>query len=238
MIVLVLALASIANLAQTTPPSVAGSWLLKMETPQGTRSVELELQQEGSKLSGTFADERGSANLKKDYVEGRLSFAVPVQGPDGVMTLVFSGRSGAGGELSGSITAPMGELPWTAERVTKPRAEAKPQTAVAAPKAHEPTLSGTWAMTLPGPQEDNMDALLVLRQEGSKVGGTLTLGPLGEAPLRGEYANGKLSFAVSMQGPSEQIELSFRGAATASGGLSGTMSGPMGDVSWSATRQK
>jgi|HubBroStandDraft_1064217.scaffolds.fasta_scaffold02360_9 hypothetical protein len=58
-----LALSNAAG-AQTASPNVAGNWLLTCTNRKGaTREVTLALQQEGSRLNGSYSAERGSGAL-------------------------------------------------------------------------------------------------------------------------------------------------------------------------------
>jgi len=147
MIAVFLAFVSIVSVAQDAPAPLAGTWLLRIDSPQGPRDVEVELEQEGTTLSGTYADERGASNLKGYYSKGKVSFAVLVQGPDGAMKIQFSGRTTAGGKLSGTLSAPVGKLAWCAQRLTASGPTCSPGGAVpsrrqAAERWQERLLSG------------------------------------------------------------------------------------------------
>ncbi len=74
------------------PDSPAGTWNMKLESPRGTREGVLELEVDGSSLSGTWTGERGTQQFAGGTVEGsNLSWEVQMSGPMGQMSLRFSG---------------------------------------------------------------------------------------------------------------------------------------------------
>ena len=108
-----------------------------------------------------------------------------------------------------------------------------------APKADEKaaaSVAGKWTMSLET-QNGTMTPGLDLKQDGKKVTGTLA-SPQGEAPLSGEYADGKLKFNVSFQGNNGQMDLVFVASLKPDGTLAGTMNYGQGELSWTAARAK
>lgn len=105
-----------------------------------------------------------------------------------------------------------------------------------APAAATDTIDGNWSMNVTTDQ-GAMAVTLVLKSEGKKVTGTIT-SPQGEAPLEGEYAERKLAFGISIDTPEGAMQIGFAGAMKDDGSLAGMMSGPFGDVPWTATRMK
>jgi hypothetical protein len=98
------------------------------------------------------------------------------------------------------------------------------------------TIDGNWSMNVTTDQ-GAMAVSLVLKSEGKKVTGTIT-SPQGEAPLEGEYADGKLAFGISIDTPEGAMQIGFAGTMKDDGSLAGMMSGPFGEVPWTATRAK
>jgi hypothetical protein len=64
MIAVILALVAGASLAEGAPASLTGTWLLRIDSSQGPRDVDVELEQDGTTLTGTYVDERGASSLK------------------------------------------------------------------------------------------------------------------------------------------------------------------------------
>lgn len=108
----------------------------------------------------------------------------------------------------------------------------------AKPKADTASVAGKWAISVTNDQAP-MEAGLTLTQNGAKVAGTFTSDHTGEAPVEGEFANGTLTFSIMLHGSSDpQMRVDFIGKMKDDGTLAGTLKGPMGEMSWTATRAK
>jgi hypothetical protein len=68
-------------------------------------------------------------------------------------------------------------------------------------------VSGKWSLSIETPQGP-MTVALVLKQEGTKVTGTLA-GPQGETALEGQFVDGTLTFGISFESPNGSMQLSF-----------------------------
>ncbi len=115
-----------------------------------------------------------------------------------------------------------------------PSQEQKP-----APKGEEKaaaSIAGKWTMSLET-QNGTMTPGLDFKQDGKKVSGTLS-SPQGDAPLAGEYAEGKLTFNVSFQGNNGEVQLVFAASLKPDGTLAGTMNFGQGEMTWTASRVK
>ena len=108
--------------------------------------------------------------------------------------------------------------------------------AVAPAKADTSKVDGKWAMNVQTPQ-GAMDVSLDLKSEGKKITGTIT-SPQGDAPLEGEYADGKIAFAISIESPEGAMAIGFAGAMKDDGTMAGTLTGPFGEAPWTASRVK
>ena len=118
---------------------------------------------------------------------------------------------------------------------------AAPQTPAAPPQAAAPaadmaTVDGAWAMNVETPQ-GAMAVSLILKSEGKKITGTIT-SPQGDAPLEGEFADGKIAFAISIDSPEGSMAIGFAGAMKEDGTMAGTLTGPFGEAPWTASRVK
>lgn len=108
----------------------------------------------------------------------------------------------------------------------------------AKPKADTASVAGKWAISVTNDQAP-MEAGLTLTQNGTKVVGTFTSDHTGEAPLDGEFANGTLTFSITLHGSSDpQMRIDFIAKMKDDGTLAGTLKGPMGEMQWTATRAK
>lgn len=96
------------------------------------------------------------------------------------------------------------------------------------------SVAGTWTLTVKGSgAHGDMTASLVLEQEAAKVSGTFSAHGA-EHAVKGEFADGTLSLATGDGGQ----HLTFTATLKADGTLAGDVSGPMGDMQWTATRKK
>jgi len=99
-------------------------------------------------------------------------------------------------------------------------------------------ISGKWTLVVMADQNP-ITSDLEIKLEGKKVTGAVNNADRGTAPIAGEYADGKLTFSLSMAGQNGPIAVSFTGALKDDGTLAGTMSyGQPPDLSWKAERVK
>ncbi len=98
------------------------------------------------------------------------------------------------------------------------------------------SVAGNWNMSVNGPQGP-MAISMALTQDGRKLTGNLS-SQMGDTGLEGEFADGKISFVISFQGNSGATQISFVGMLKEDGTLEGTLSGEMGDMTWTAERVK
>jgi hypothetical protein len=112
-VLLAVGIASACLLAEDRAESVkvAGEWQLSVETPHGTIAGPLKVEQDGSKITGTYETEHAGKLALTGKVEGKkVTFSM--EAPGG-MTLTFNG-SVDGDKMSGSAD-PMGGA-WSATR--------------------------------------------------------------------------------------------------------------------------
>jgi hypothetical protein len=99
-----------------------------------------------------------------------------------------------------------------------------------------PQVDGTWTMSVEGPAaHGSMTATLVLTQTGAKVAGSLTAHG-NEHTLAGELADGALTLETT-DTPADHV-ITLNATLQGDGTLSGYLSGPMGDMKWTASRAK
>lgn len=108
--------------------------------------------------------------------------------------------------------------------------------APAAATADTTKVDGKWAMNVETPQGP-MDVALDLKSDGKKITGTIT-SPQGDAALEGEFADGKIMFAISIESPEGAMAIGFAGAMKDDGTMAGTLTGPFGEAPWTAARVK
>jgi hypothetical protein len=101
-------------------------------------------------------------------------------------------------------------------------------------RAAAPTVTGTWSVAVEGPHGASTMSL-VLTQDAKKVTGTFVSGHGPDLELAGEFADGTLKLESADGGDSKVI---FNAKLKDDGTLAGYVSGPMGDLKWTAERVK
>ena len=112
-----------------------------------------------------------------------------------------------------------------------PPTQAKPEE-----KKEAPSIAGKWNVNVTTPNGDN-GSTMDIKVDGKKVTGTLA-SQMGEVPVLGEYVDGKLTFAITIDAGGQQIELVFVGAPKADGSLAGTIDFQGTAMNWTAVRAK
>lgn len=107
-----------------------------------------------------------------------------------------------------------------------------PPAAPPAAKADAATVAGNWVISMDYGQGPT-DIAAVFKLDGKNVTGSLT-SPAGETPVEGQFAEGKLTFAIDVQG----MALSFTATLKDPDNMTGTMGGQLGDIPWAAKRVK
>jgi len=102
----------------------------------------------------------------------------------------------------------------------------------AKPEAAALTVAGNWNISMDFGQGPT-DIAAVFKVDGKKVTGSLT-SQMGEVPLAGEFAEGKLTFSIDFNGTS----LAFNATLKDADNMTGTMGGQMGEIPWVAKRVK
>ena len=117
--------------------------------------------------------------------------------------------------------------------------QSKPSEQKPAPAGEKPAvvnIAGKWTVTIDF-QGQQRTSNLDLKVEGTKVTGTIN-SELGEAPLAGEYAEGKLKFGFSMDANGTPLQVGFVGTVQKDGTLAGTLDFGQGEIPWTAVRAK
>ena len=100
----------------------------------------------------------------------------------------------------------------------------------------QPGIAGTWTVTVKGQgAHGDMTAGLALAQNGKKVTGTLTAHG-NDRKVEGEFVDGSLTLAT-VDGDS-QHRMEINGTLKEDQTLEGYLSGPAGDMRWTAVRSR
>jgi hypothetical protein len=71
------------------PTNIGGDWQISWQARNGSQQATMQIQQDASKLSGTFQDASGSSSVTGTITGNNVSFSVQIQGRP--MTLAFTG---------------------------------------------------------------------------------------------------------------------------------------------------
>lgn len=115
----------------------------------------------------------------------------------------------------------------------KPAGPAAAPAAPAAPAAAgAPSFAGNWNISLDAGQGP-MDIAATIKVDGKKITGMLS-SQMGDIPLEGEMADGKITFYIDFSG----TPITWVGALKDADNVSGTLNGPMGEIPWVGKRVK
>ena len=82
------------------PANIGGAWQISWQARNGSQQATMQIQQDGSKLSGTFQDASGSSSVTGSVAGNNVSFSVQIPGRP--MTLAFTGTID-GDKMSGTF---------------------------------------------------------------------------------------------------------------------------------------
>jgi len=228
-----LIVAASASYAQTA--SAVGSWTITIEAPNGKRSVNLIIKQEGHKLTGLMRSERGDRPLESVTVKGNeitLVQKIQAQGQELVVTYKgtvekdsMKGDADFGGFAQGTWSA----VPFK-EGATAPSTPA-PQTGAAAGN-----ISGVWNFTVET-SAGTGSPVFTLKQEGEQVTGTYK-GQFGEGPINGTVKGGDVKIVVKVNAQGQDLEIIYTGKVESANSMKGKVQlGGLGEGNWSAKKQ-
>ncbi len=111
----VVALAFSLTLAAQEAAKVAGNWEMSMETPRGTMTQTLTLEQDGKNLKGTLKGQRGESPVEGTLDGNKINFTVKRETPNGTRTIEYAGTVD-GDAMMGTVKFGEREMEWTAKR--------------------------------------------------------------------------------------------------------------------------
>jgi hypothetical protein len=102
-------------LAADEPAKVGGVWEMTSESPRGTMTRTLTIQQDGSTIKGTLKGERGESEFEGSVTGNKISFTVKRETPNGTFTMEYSGTVD-GDSMQGTAHSERFDSKWTAKR--------------------------------------------------------------------------------------------------------------------------
>jgi hypothetical protein len=102
--------------AQDQPAKIAGNWEMSMDAPEGSFTLALSIEQNGSKINGKMnSDQIGESAIEGTINGNDLAFGSTLDTPRGKLDAMFKGTV-SGDSIKGSATIGDFSLDWTAKR--------------------------------------------------------------------------------------------------------------------------
>lgn len=214
---------------------ITGAWIVSVESPQGSTSVEASFTQDGEKVTGEVESPMGRVEFSGTLVGKDLlvSYSIPVQG--NTLEIKMTGVVEAE-KITGTIDfGGLGQANWTAVRKAAEAAAAKPAPeAPARPAADAADVTGKWNIVVRVPAGE-FSMSVTLAQSGQSVTGSLT-GPMGLLPLTGTMVGRSLTLEMTTTTPQGDLSVTLKGELGAAG-LKGSSNLPgVGEAEWVGTR--
>ena len=98
-------------------PTVEGNWNISLDAGQGPMDIAATMKLDGKKLTGMLSSQMGDVALAGEFADGKATFSISFDGGGGAMDITFVGTMKDADNISGTMTGPMGEIPWVGKRV-------------------------------------------------------------------------------------------------------------------------
>jgi hypothetical protein len=107
-----------AGAAYAAAADVTGTWTMSVKGgPHGDATMGLVLEQEGTRVTGTFSSGHAADMAVSGAFEDN-ALKLETSGDDHAK-IVFSAKLKADGTLAGYVSSPMGDMTWTAARADR-----------------------------------------------------------------------------------------------------------------------
>ena len=81
-------------------------------------SNTLDIKLDGKKVSGSLTSQMGTAAIEGEFADGKLTFSMLFESPNGNFQIGWTGALKADGTLAGTASVgDMGTMNWVAERI-------------------------------------------------------------------------------------------------------------------------
>lgn len=97
--------------------SIAGSWNISLDAGSGPMDIGATMKLDGKKLTGTLSSQMGDTALEGEFADGKATFGISFDGGGGAMSITFTGTMKDADNITGTMSGPMGEIPWVGKRV-------------------------------------------------------------------------------------------------------------------------
>lgn len=233
LIVMVAAVSVLALSPRGQAASVAGTWDITVESPQGKRTVLLIIKKNGDKLAGAMKSPQGETALESISLNNDdIAFALTrqIQGQD--MKFSYTGKV-AKDSMKGDVDfGGLATGSWSAVPHKEDAAAAAP----AAAPAQGMNITGAWSFTVETSQGSGSPTF-TFKQDGENLTGTYK-GQFGEAPLTGTVKGADMKFAIKINAQGQDLTLTYSGKIESKDTMKGTVQlGELGEGTWTAKRK-
>ncbi len=245
LVVSAVAVAGLATAALAQGPSVAGTWDMVVESPQGKRPNTLVIKQEGDKLSAVVKGARGerpldSVSLKGDEIT--MVMTIQFQGQDMVITYkgkvekeLMKGTADFGGLAQGEWMATPHKEDAAGAGTGAGTGSGAGTGAGSGAGSGAGNITGTWNGTVETSQGTG-SPVFNFKQDGEKLTGTYK-GQLGEAPLTGTLKGNDINFSFKVNFQGQEFNITYTGKVEGNGMKGKAMLGELGEANWTAKKQ-
>ncbi len=101
---------------KATVASVAGAWNISLDAGQGPMDIAATFKLDGKKLTGVLSSQMGDTALEGEFADGKATFGISFDGGGGTMSITFAGTMKDADHMEGTMSGPMGEVPWKGVR--------------------------------------------------------------------------------------------------------------------------
>lgn len=103
--------------APSTPSAIDGTWSLSVRAPEGNVAIQVTLRAENGRVTGTFAGDRGSGEIRNGTLDGTgFEFTISANAPGAEASdWLFRGTLD-GDSMSGTVTTTLGNFEFSGSR--------------------------------------------------------------------------------------------------------------------------
>ena len=98
------------------PATVVGTWNISLDAGQGPMDIAATFKLDGKKLTGVLSSQMGDTALEGEFADGKATFGISFDGGGGSMSITFIGKMKDADHMEGTMSGPMGEVPWKGVR--------------------------------------------------------------------------------------------------------------------------
>jgi hypothetical protein len=193
--------------ATAQSPGVTGDWDVTINSPQGARTVQLSLKQDGEKLTGKIKSQRGDTPLEGEVKGKEIKFKYTVKFQDQDLVISMSGNVDGDAMKGDADFGGFAQGDWNAKRASAAAASgAAPAPAAQSPgdKSGDKTdVTGAWSVTVET-EAGSGNPSFTFKQEGEKLTGKYK-GMFGEFDVTGSVKGDKIEFSFKATGQVEGV---------------------------------